>query len=183
MSKAEVLVRVAKNTDRAAATTESFKTKMLESWFACNDVQLVRSNFNILRRSRDQRETDAQKRVYHDFTLLQYACVFDNLEIMKVMYDAEKDFVTSVETQLRKNNTDIMLPAKCTPLMIAIACNSTRCTMSLLQKINMNDVRIDLNEANESASLMAARLPGVRAAELALECSNLQTKEFYYEND
>lgn len=53
MSKAEVLVRVAKNTDRAAATTESFKTKMLESWFACDDVQLVRSNFNILRRSRD----------------------------------------------------------------------------------------------------------------------------------
>ena len=70
MSKAEVPVRIAKNADRASATTESFKTRALESWFACDDVVVARTNFNILRRSRDQRATDVEKCVYHDFTLL-----------------------------------------------------------------------------------------------------------------
>ena len=53
MSKSEIPVRVAKNTDKAAATTESFKTKALESWFACNDLFLIKNKFNILRRSKD----------------------------------------------------------------------------------------------------------------------------------
>ena len=58
MSKAEIPVRVAKNTDRGAATTEAFRTKTLEAWFSCNDALVVRTNRNILRRSRDQRATD-----------------------------------------------------------------------------------------------------------------------------
>lgn len=44
-----------------------------------------------LRRLTDERPTDVDAMVYNKFTLLQYACVFDRLDVLKLTYQNEKD--------------------------------------------------------------------------------------------
>ncbi|CAL6003708.1 Conserved_hypothetical protein [Hexamita inflata] len=175
--------RVAANTDKSSATTEEFRKKQLEMWFSCKDTEFTRANQVTLRRSRDIRSTDAQARVYHDFSLLQYACVFDNIKILEEVYSFEKDFVTSEEIQLFKNNETIIVPKNSTPLMITIVCNSTKCVNYLLKDLTLQDVRIPLNDLHESSVVLAARLPGYQAAQLALQNSILQQKEFHFQTE
>lgn len=85
-----------------------------------------------LRRSQEERETDIDAKIYKGFTLLQYACVFDRLDILKLIYQTEKDSICDVALNIYKNNTDIEIPAQTTPLQLAILCNSIRCTQFLL---------------------------------------------------
>lgn len=122
----------------------------------------------VLRRSMDDRATDVKAKVYHGYSLMQYACVFDRVDILEVIHPFENDFVTEEAIDLLKNNTDINVPKDSTALMLAISCNSNRCVSFLLRDLTLSDVKIPLNEKNESAVIVAARLPGYLAAEIAL---------------
>lgn len=113
--------------------------------------------------------------------MIQYACVFDRVDILEVIYAYENDFVTEEAIDLLKNNTEINIPKGSTALMLAISCNSNRCVSFLLKDLTLIDVKIPLNEKNESAVMVAARLPGYLAAEIALSHPILQQKEFHYE--
>eukprot|EP00703_Trepomonas_sp_PC1_P004546 JAP92060.1 Hypothetical protein TPC1_16115 [Trepomonas sp. PC1] len=128
-----------------------------EKWFeACKsgDLRYIKEFYDVFNRKIDQRQFNFEQEVYFGLTGIQYAAMYNQVEVIKLLFEAEGDMLTEEDTVLMAHgigfDQKFLLSAGSNILMIAALCDHQDAFNAILQLIGGRQILQKLYQQSNS---------------------------------